>query len=116
MFSVIILYILIAVVGGVIATVAGFFQDPSNNPIGALGMIASCIGFYGAIIHLWFKLLKLFYPKASTGRLWGITGYILWIIVIVCLCFTGIGAISLATIKHPIKGLIPKETDKKLQI
>ena len=96
----IILYILIAVVGGVIATATGFFQDPSNNPVGALGMIVFCIGFYGAVIHLWFKLLKVFYPKASTGRLWGITGYILWIIVVVCLCCTGLGAISLVTIKH----------------
>lgn len=108
----IILYILIAVVGGVIATVTGFFQDPSNNPVGALGMIVFCIGFYGAVIHLWFKLLKVFYPKASISRLWGITGYILWITVVVCLCFTGIGAISLVTIKHPIRGLIPTSADK----
>ena len=68
----IIFYILLAVIGGIIATFTGFFQDPSNNFVGMVGMIIFSVGLDGGIIYLWFKMLKIFYPRANIGRLWGL--------------------------------------------
>lgn len=104
-------YIILAIIGGVIVGFTDFFHYP-DNPIGLIGAFILCIGFYGGIICLWFRFLKLFYPKATNKRMWGVTGYIFWIIVVIALCFTGIGAASLITLKHPIRGLIPTDSDK----
>jgi len=105
-------------IGGAIASLTGVYDsgylklsDPQQL-IGIIAVIISGIGLYGFIISLWFKILRIFYPKSSRKRLWNITGNILLILIIVICCFTGIGAVTLFFIKRPLINLAPKENDR----
>ena len=114
-----IIYILMFLIGGAVSSLTGLFDngnsiriDTPQQLIGMIAFIISMIGLYGFIISLWFKILRIFYPKASKRRLRSITGSILFILFIVICCFTGIGAVTLFFIKRPLTNLVPKENDR----
>jgi hypothetical protein len=113
-----ILYLLMFLIGGAITSLTGVYDSgylKLSDPLQLIGIIAvimSGIGLYGFIISLWFKILRIFYPRASRKRLWNITGNIFMIILIVICCFTGIGAVTLFFIKRPLTNLVPKDNDR----
>lgn len=114
-----IIYILMFLIGGVTTSLTGLFDNGNsislNSPQQMIGLIAfliAIIGLYGFILRIWFKILRLFYPKASKKRLRSITGSIILILLIILCCFTGIGAVTLFFIKRPLTNLASKDGDR----